>query len=97
MAERRSAWREKGVTILGLGVGQTPDDVRRFFAQTGKRATFPLYFAPWFAEREKVEGTPTLFILTASGEKVFRVDGMEDHDLPKLANEKLDQLLSGRK
>jgi hypothetical protein len=96
LEERRPGWRKRGVEVLGLGVGD-PENARRFFSQTGNRTAFPLYSAPWFAERQKVEATPTLFIITASGENVFRADGMEAHDLPKLADEKLNQLLALRK
>ena len=90
---RREDWRKQGVEILGLGMGRSPDDVRRFLKQTGDRVAFPLYFAPWFAERQEVEGTPTLFIYSAAGERLFRADGMDSGDLPKLADEKLRSLL----
>lgn len=94
---RREGWRTQGVEILGLGMGKSPEDVRRFLKQTGDRVAFPLYFAPWFAERQVVEATPTLFIYSAAGERLFRADGLEHEDLPKLADEKLRHLLARSK
>lgn len=88
-------WRQKGVAILGLGMDEKPDDVRRFFKQTGDRATFPLYFAPWFAAREKVEATPTMFILNPEGRRLFRADGAEGENPLKLAEKELERLLKG--
>ena len=93
MAEHKDSWRRKGVEILGLGMGEKPDDVRRFFKQTGDRANYPLYFSPWFAEKEKVEATPTLFILNSEGKRLFRADGSEGENPLKLVEAELERLL----
>ena len=84
LVDRRDKWHGERIEVLGLGMGKTMEEVRRFFKQTGDRANYPLYFAPWFAEQQLVEVTPTIFVFSADGKQLFRADGTESEDLPAL-------------
>ena len=74
LTEQEPQWRKEGVAILGLGMDQTPDGPKAFYEHTGKRITYPLYLAPWFAQQQEVLMTPTVFIYSAGGEQLFRTD-----------------------
>ena len=74
LTEKKSEWRASGIAILGLGMDETPDGPKAFHEHTGRRITYPLYLAPWFAEKQEVFTTPTLFIYDANGAQLFRTD-----------------------
>lgn len=74
LTAKEAAWRDKGIAILGLGMDDTPDGPKAFFESTGKRVTYPLYLAPWFAQQREVFTTPTVFIYSADGEQLYRTD-----------------------
>jgi len=74
LTAQETAWRDRGIAILGLGMDDTPDGPKAFFESTGKRVTYPLYLAPWFAQQHEVFTTPTVFIYSADGEQLFRTD-----------------------
>lgn len=67
-------WSKRGVAVIGLGFDPQQENVRQFFEDTGRRVTFPLYCAPWFAEKYEVLATPTLFVFSPDGEKVYVSD-----------------------
>lgn len=94
LTEKEPPWRKVGVAILGLGMDQTPDGPKAFFEHTGKRITYPLYLAPWFAQRQDVFMTPTVFIYSAGGEQLFRTDAEQaEEGIMAALSEKLTELL----
>ncbi len=88
---------QKGVLVIGLGMDEQPTGVHTFLQQTGGRIVFPLYWAPWFAEQQKVDQTPALFLLRPDG-TVKKIDRPESPDDPgrvpigKLLEEALSRL-----
>ncbi|MBE7461863.1 MAG: TlpA family protein disulfide reductase [Planctomycetes bacterium] len=67
-------WSKRGVAVIGLAFDPRQESVQRFFEDTGRRVTFPLYCAPWFAEKHEVLATPTLFVFSFDGKKVYVSD-----------------------
>ncbi len=97
LTEKESQWRKEGVAILGLGMDETPDGPKAFFEHTGKRITYPLYLAPWFAQQQDVFITPTVFIYSAGGEQLFRTDPEQaEEGVITALSEKLRELLGER-
>jgi len=94
LTKQQQAWQTSGVAILGMGMDETPAGPQAFYRHTGQRITYPLYWAPWFAEQQKVYATPTLFIYRANGEQLFRTDPETAEEGAMVAlNAKLSQLL----
>ncbi len=94
LTEKEAAWRDKGIAILGLGMDDTRDGPKAFFESTGKRVTYPLYFAPWFAQQQEVFMTPTVFVYSAGGEQLFRTDSEHaESDIMNALDTKLSELL----
>lgn len=77
LSKEESHWYEQGISILGLGMDETAQGSRAFYAMTGKRITFPLYWAPWFARQQKIVQTPTLLIYAKDGRQLFRTDAQQ--------------------
>ncbi|MCZ7646199.1 MAG: TlpA family protein disulfide reductase [Planctomycetota bacterium] len=71
-------WSERGIAVIGMSYDSQPESVKRFFDDTGKRVTFPLYCAPWFAEKHEVVATPTLFVFSAEGKKLHAADPLSE-------------------
>jgi len=77
LSKQETAWRDRGVAILGLGMDETAQGPQAFYEMTGQRVTFPLYLAPWFARQQEIRLTPTLFIYSVDGKQLFRTDGQQ--------------------
>jgi len=77
LSKQETAWRNRGVAIMGLGMDETAQGPQAFYEMTGQRITFPLYLAPWFARQQKIRLTPTLFIYSTDGKQLFRTDGQQ--------------------
>lgn len=75
LAERQEEWRARGVAVIGLGWTDDAAACREFFEQTGGRATYPLYRAPWAADHFDVEVTPTTLVLRPDGTVELSVAG----------------------
>ncbi len=80
LAERQHAWRQRGIAVIGLGWTDDAAQCREFFEQTGGRATWPLYRAPWVAEHFGVEVTPTTLVLRPDGTVALSVPGDSGSD-----------------
>jgi len=94
LTKQQQAWQTLGVAILGMGMDETPAGPQVFYRHTGGRITYPLYWAPWFSEQQKVYATPTLFLYGANGEQLFRADPETAEEGVMVAlNAKLSQLL----
>ncbi len=94
LTAQETAWRDRGIAILGLGMDDTPDGPKAFFESTGKRVTYPLYLAPWFAQQHEVFTTPTVFIYSADGEQLFRTDAEQaESGIMNSLDTKLSELL----
>jgi len=94
LTARRPAWKAIGVDVMGMGMDETAADVRRFFHATGERVDYPLYHAPWFAKKNHVDITPTVFIYSADGKRLFRTDVTESEpDIQAVLEKKLAELV----
>jgi len=91
---KQEEWQASSVSILGMGMDETPAGSKAFYRHTGERITFPLYWAPWFSEQQEVFATPTVFIYGADGEQLFRTDPLTaEEGVMASVSAKLSQLL----
>ncbi len=94
LTEIEEQWQSSGVAILGLGMDDTPSGPKTFDRHTGGRITYPLYLAPWFAEKNEVFATPTMFVYQTDGAQLFRTDPeVAENGVMVAIGEKLAQLL----
>jgi len=94
LTARRTAWKAMGVDVMGMGMDETPAEVRRFFQATGERIDYPLYHAPWFAKKNHVDIMPTVFIYSVAGKRLFRTDVTEsESDVQAALERKLSELV----
>lgn len=80
LSERRKAWAEAGIALIGLGLARDAEECERFFKQSGERATYPLYRAPWVSKRYGVQAVPALLLFDPEGKEVFRAHALKNPD-----------------
>jgi len=94
--ERRAGWARQDIALIGLGATNSAEACRTFFQQTGRRATYPLYRAPWVGERMGIRLVPTLLVFDAEGREVFRTNPREQAEPLRALDAHLATLLAAR-
>ena len=82
--------------MIGLGLARKVEDCERFFGQTGKNASYPLYRAPWVAKAYGVSSVPTVLILDAEGRELFRAQPPSTSDPLAMLDARLTELLAAQ-
>ncbi|MDA0656090.1 MAG: TlpA disulfide reductase family protein [Proteobacteria bacterium] len=82
--------RSKGVTVLAVNIGESPDRVRRFLLDRG--VTFPILTDPTANARQRwqVQGMPTTYVVDPRGRIYFGAIGERDWASDQL----IEQILS---